>query len=258
MTGRSRKSAINSYVVAVAVTGSAILLYLAVTGGASALAYMPPVFWLLCLYMVVGEFRYIVLPRTADLESITTTTCLCLTLLLGWGLAPAALVVAASSIVSDLLHRKELRKVVFNGGQYTIAVTAGGLTLLVLGARPPFDVDQLPAFFVAAAIYLFVNKTLVGIVVAMHRGMPVNLQLWSGAQVEILPEAILVALAPLVLVGAAAAADDRRAYRLPGGHRGRGQPRGRRGVGGGGPGDRRRAGPAGAGGAGGRAPAPGK
>jgi signal transduction histidine kinase len=200
MTGRSRKSAINSYVVAVAVAGSAILLYLAVTGGARALAHMPPVFWLLCLYMVVGEFRYIILPRTADLESITTTTCLCLTILLGWGLAPAALVVAAGSIVSDLLHRKELRKVVFNGGQYTIAVTAGGVTLLALGARPPFDAAELPAFFVAAATYLFVNKTLVGIVVAMHREMPVNLQLWSGAQVEILPEAILVALAPLVLV----------------------------------------------------------
>ncbi|HEX8928200.1 MAG TPA: HAMP domain-containing sensor histidine kinase, partial [Actinomycetota bacterium] len=68
------------------------------------------------------------------------------------------------------------------------------------GARPPFDVDELPAFFVAAAIYLFVNKTLVGIVVAMHQEVPINLQLWRGSRVEVLPEAILVALAPLVLV----------------------------------------------------------
>jgi signal transduction histidine kinase len=200
MTDRSRRSALNSYVIAVAVIGGAILLLLGATGGARALAHMPPVFWLLCLYMVVGEFRYIALPRSGGMESITTATCACLTLLLGWGLAPTALVLAASSIVSDLIRRKEPRKVVFNAGQYSIAVTTGGLTLLALGARPPFDVDELPAFFVAAAIYLFVNKTLVGIVVAMHRGMRVNLKLWSGAQVEILPEAILVALAPLVLV----------------------------------------------------------
>jgi signal transduction histidine kinase len=200
MTGRSRKSAINSYVVAVAVTGSAILLLLAVTGGARSLAHMPAVFWLLCLYMVVGEVRYIALPRSGGLASITTTTCVCLTLLLGWGLAPTALVVAGSSIASDLIRRKEPRKVIFNAGQYAIAVTAGGAALLALGARPPFDVAELPAFFVAAAIYLFVNKTLVGIVVAMHREMPVNLRLWRGSRVEILPEAILVALAPLVLV----------------------------------------------------------
>jgi signal transduction histidine kinase len=200
MSGRSRKSAINSYVVAVAVTGSAILLLLAATGGLSALGRMPAAFWLLCLYMVVGETHYIPLPRSGDAASITTTTCLCLTLLLGWGLAPTALVVAASSILGDLLHRKALRKVVFNAGQYVIAVTAGGLTLLALGGRPPFDVAELPAFFAAAAIYLFVNKALVGIVVALHRDLPINLRVLSGSRVEILPEAILVALAPLVLV----------------------------------------------------------
>ena len=200
MTGRSRKSAINSYVAAVAVTGGAILLLLAATGRLRALGHMPPVFWLLCLYMVVGEIRYIPLPRRDNVESITTTTCVCLTLLLGWGLAPTALVLAASSIAGDLIRRKEPRKVAFNAGQYAIAVTAGGLTLLALGARPPFDVAELPAFFVAAAVYLFVNKTLVGIVVALHRDVPINPRLWSGSRVEILPEAILVALAPLVLV----------------------------------------------------------
>jgi signal transduction histidine kinase len=200
MTGRSRKSAINSYVVAVAVAGSAILLLLAVTGGLRALGHVPPVFWLLCLYMVVGEICYIPLPRSGGLASITTTTCVCLTLLLGWGLAPTALVLAASSIVSDLIRRKEPRKVVFNAGQYAIAVTASGLTLLALGARPPFGVHELPAFFAAAVIYLSVNKTLVSIVVALHRDVPINLRLWSGSRVEILPEAILVALAPLVLV----------------------------------------------------------
>ncbi len=200
MTGRSHWSAINRFIVAVVVTGGAILLYLAAHGGVRSLGHMPLVFWLLCVYMLVGEINCITLPRRGNQESITTTTCICLTLLLGWGLAPTALALAASSILGDLVRRRELRKVAFNAGQYTIAVTAGGTALLALGARSPFDVAELPAFFVAAAIYLFVNKTLVGVVVTLDQQSPIDLGLWRGTRVEVLPEAILVALAPLVLV----------------------------------------------------------
>jgi len=200
MTGRPRWSAIGGYLVAVTVAGSTILLALGINGGAGALLHMPPVFWLLWLFMLVGEIRYIVLPRSGDMEEITTTPCLCLALLLGWGLAPTALALAASSIASDCFHRKAPKKVVFNAAQYAIALAAGGAVLLVLGVRPPFEVAQLPAFFVAAATYLLVNKTLVGIVVAMHQQARIDLRLWRGSGVDILPKAIMVAIAPLVLV----------------------------------------------------------
>src|SRR6266487_3221613 len=200
MTGRPRWSAINGYVVAVTATGSSILLVLAIRGGVRSLAHMSAIFWLCWLFMVVGEIRYIVLPRSGNLESITTTTCLSLAMLLGWGLAPTALGLAASSIASDIFHRKAAKKAAFNAAQYAIAVTAGGSVLLALGVRPPFQVSQLPAFFVAAAIYLLVNKSLVGIVVALHQQAPLDLRLWRGSGVELLPKAIMVAMAPLVLV----------------------------------------------------------
>src|SRR5262245_17288707 len=202
MTGRPRWSAIGSYVAAVTVTGSAILLVLAVHGGARALPHLPPVFWLLCLFMLAGQLRYIMLPRSGNMEEITTTTCLSLALLLGWGVAPAALALAASSIASDCFHRKAPKKVLFNAGQYAIAVAAGGAVLLALGVRPPFEIGHLPGFFLAAAAYLIANKTLVGIVVAMHQQAPIDLRLWRGSGVQLLPEAILVAMAPLVLVAA--------------------------------------------------------
>src|SRR6266536_2800743 len=166
MTGRPRWSAINGYVVAVTATGSSILLVLAIRGGVRSLAHMSAIFWLCWLFMVVGEIRYIVLPRSGNLESITTTTCLSLAMLLGWGLAPTALGLAASSIASDIFHRKAAKKAAFN----------------------------------AAAIYLLVNKSLVGIVVALHQQAPLDLRLWRGSGVELLPKAIMVAMAPLVLV----------------------------------------------------------
>ncbi|HZD73582.1 MAG TPA: HAMP domain-containing sensor histidine kinase [Actinomycetota bacterium] len=161
---------------------------------------MPAIFWLCWLFMVVGENRYIVVPRNGNQESITTTTCLSLAMLLGWGLAPAALGLAASSIASDCFHRKPLKKGAFNAAQYAIAMATAGSALLLLGVRPPFAVAQLPAFLVAGLLYLLVNKTLVGIVVAMHQQAPIDLRLWRGAGAEILPKAIMVAMAPLVLV----------------------------------------------------------
>jgi signal transduction histidine kinase len=200
MTGRPRWSAVNGYVAAVTVTGSAMLLVLAIRGGVRSLPHMPAIFWLCWLYMVVGENRYIVVPRNGNQESITTTTCLSLAMLLGWGLAPAALGLAASSIAGDCFHRKALKKAAFNAAQYAIAMTAAGSVLLALGVRPPFQTGQLPVFLAAGLVYLLVNKTLVGIVVAVHQQAPVDLRLWRGSGAEILPKAIMVAMAPLVLV----------------------------------------------------------
>jgi signal transduction histidine kinase len=200
MTGRPRWSALGGYLVAVTVTGSAALLVLAIHGGVRALPHMPAIFWLLALFMLAGQLRCIVLPRNGNMEEITATTCLSLALLLGWGMAPTALALAASSVASDCMHRKAAKKILFNAAQYTIAVTAGGAVLLALGVRPPFEVAQLPAFLVAAALYLLINKTLVGTVVALHQQAPIDLRLWRGSAVEILPNAIMVAMAPLVLV----------------------------------------------------------
>jgi signal transduction histidine kinase len=200
MTGRPRWSALNSYVVGVTACGGVLLLAFAFSGGAAALPHMPAVFWLLSLLMLIGQTSYIVMPSSGRREAITTATCLCLAVVLGWGVAPAALVLAASSVTSDLFRRKEPRKVLFNAAQYAIALAACGAVLAAFGVRPPFDVRNLPPFLLAALAYLFVNKVLVRIAVALHQRIPLDLRRLRGTGVEILPEAILVAMAPLVLV----------------------------------------------------------
>jgi signal transduction histidine kinase len=199
MTGRPRWSALNGYVVGVTVSGGVILLAFARSDSAAALPYMPATFWLLSAFMLIGEARYIVLPLTGQREGITTTSCLCLAMLLGWGVAPTALVLAACSIISDLYRRKELRKVLFNAAQYSIALAACGAILASFGV-PPFDARDLPVFFLAALAYLLINKVLVRIAVALHQQVVPDLRQLRGTGVEILPEAILVAMAPLALV----------------------------------------------------------
>ncbi len=71
--------------------------------------------------------------------------------------------------------------------------------LRLLGGRPPFSTGQLPAFALAAAVYFVVNKTLVRVVVALARSASVWHTLWES-RVVVLPEAILVAMAPVAVV----------------------------------------------------------
>jgi hypothetical protein len=70
-------------------------------------------FWLLVVFLVVSQLRTIPLPRLGDLKEITTSTTFAWALLLGWGMAPAALALAAASVVADALHRRAIKKVAF-------------------------------------------------------------------------------------------------------------------------------------------------
>ena len=85
-----------------------------------------------------------------------------------WGLAPALVLMTGSAILSELLQRKPLWKVLFNVGQYSVSVTAAWLVLLAAGAAPsPFapmnglTVADMPWVLLSWAVYHVVNLGLV-------------------------------------------------------------------------------------------------
>src|SRR6266536_431445 len=199
MTGRSRWSTFTVIVLAVTAAGLLLLAWLALRGGVQAALAAPPAFWLFVVFLAVGQVRPIVLPKRGPAEEIATSTTFTLALLLGWGLGPAALALVAGSVTGDLVARKPPKKLLFNAAQLTLAMGAAGAVLRLLGGRPPFSTGQLPAFALAAAVYFVVNKTLVRVVVALARSASVWHTLWES-RVVVLPEAILVAMAPVAVV----------------------------------------------------------
>jgi signal transduction histidine kinase len=200
MAGRHRWSALTAYVLAVTAAGLLLCAALAVNGGIRAVLDAPPVFWVVVVFLVASQIRTIDLPRADDPKEITISTTFAWALLLAWGTAPAALALGAASVVGDVLKHKAPKKVAFNAAQYLLALGAGGGVFALLGGRPPFTVGQLPAFAAGALVYFLVNWTLVGVVATLARGARISPRIWAGIRVEILPEAILAAMAPIVVV----------------------------------------------------------
>jgi two-component system, OmpR family, sensor kinase len=200
MAGRHRWSALTAYVLAVTAAGLLLWAVLAIKGGVRATRDAPPAFWLLVVFLVASQLRTIPLPRLSDLKEITTSTTFAWALLLGWGMAPAALALAVASVVADALHRRAIKKVAFNAAQYTLALGAAGSVFELLGGGPPFTVGQVPAFAAGALVYFVVNWTLVEIVATFAQGARISWRPLAGIRVEILPEAILAAMAPIVAV----------------------------------------------------------
>src|SRR5919108_3311628 len=78
--------------------------------------------WLLAAAVVIGELFPLKIPRRGENEAVTVSTSFAYALLIVGGL-PAALVAQGFGVaLEDLLARKPLWRVVFNVGQYALAL----------------------------------------------------------------------------------------------------------------------------------------
>jgi nitrate/nitrite transporter NarK len=96
-----------------------------------------------------------------------------------------------ASVVADLIHRKPLVRVLFNGAQYAVSIGAAGAVYRALGGRLSLTLGQVPVFVAAAVVLVLVNRLLVRIAVALHerRSLTVGYLLLE-AQVELVEGAV--------------------------------------------------------------------
>jgi diguanylate cyclase (GGDEF)-like protein len=96
------------------------------------------------LFMIVAvvalsELRPVVMTRLVG-NPVSISIAFVFATMYVWGIAPAAIILAASVLLSEILQRKPLWKMVFNVGQYTLSLGAAWLVLMVAGVSPtPFD-----------------------------------------------------------------------------------------------------------------------
>ncbi len=200
MTGTHRWS-FHCYVVAVIGAGALVVSLLAARGGVVGVQRAPASFWLLALFLAVTEIRPIFILRRGELEEFTTSATFTLALLLGWGLGPAALVLAACSIITDLLRRKPFVRVLFNAAQYVLVLAAAGRVLeRVGGADWQLSIRGLAALVLAGLMFFVTNRVLVRTVIALGQGGPLVPQVLDKISLVALPEAILVAMAPIAVI----------------------------------------------------------
>ena len=165
-----------------------------------------PLFWLLAALIVLGELKPIVTPGSTETTGATISTTFTFATMLYAGLPTALLFQAVATAATGVLRRRALHRNAFNVGQYTLSFTVAGLALLAFGIRAspshvwiPDGADLLP-MALAGTAYFLVNSLLVNAAIAFHeRGSILKSMRWNLG-LQLLVNAALLGLAPLVAV----------------------------------------------------------
>src|SRR5436190_8699767 len=134
MTGMTRGRALTVYVATVIAAGLGLLIGMAATGGIRDIVHAPTAFWVFAIFPVIGESFPILIPRAnGEADETTMSTTFAFALVLAFGPAMAAITQAVASCLADAVRRKELWKIAFNVGQYTLSIGAAGAIYRALG-----------------------------------------------------------------------------------------------------------------------------
>jgi diguanylate cyclase (GGDEF)-like protein len=208
---------LDTFIAIVVVAGSVLLVW----------ALIQPGWWavvsehrlrlgLFAALLVLCEMRPVTVARGGAIDEIVASTTFAFALLLSFGPALTMFAQVVASLVADVGRHKELRRIVFNIGQYWVSWGVAGAAFIAIAGHqhlPPSGMvtaRDLWAMLAAATAYFVVNSTLVGAVVAIHSNISVPKNVAATLAQEASSDWVLLALAPIVFVVA-----DRSLMMLP-------------------------------------------
>ncbi|HEX2066711.1 MAG TPA: diguanylate cyclase, partial [Candidatus Thermoplasmatota archaeon] len=158
-------------------------------------------------FVLLGELRPIRVPRRDEQEEIVTSATFTFAILLTAGVAAAIAVRAMVGLVPAALGRKPAWKCIFNVSQYAMSLSAASFVLQALTDIPrtparAFLPEDLLAILLAGAVYFVVNNAVTGVALALAQEQPVLEYLRSDFLFQAGIAAILLGLAPVVVVSA--------------------------------------------------------
>jgi signal transduction histidine kinase len=178
-------SALDVYVVLVSLAGLLVCGWLLRDATAS-LAHADLTFWVLAACVLPAEVMRVSTWSQGGVHQLTMSRPFALALLTGWGAAPTVVVFVIASVVSDLIYRKPAIRIPFNAGQYALSIAAASGVYTALGGQPSLRLEQVPAFIVATAVLILMNRLLVRVAVALYEQRPMTFRyLMAEALVEL-------------------------------------------------------------------------
>ncbi|GAA3512670.1 diguanylate cyclase (GGDEF)-like protein [Streptosporangium album] len=165
-----------------------------------------PLFWMLTILVVLGELRPVLLSSSATVGGTYPSTMFTFAALLHYGLPIAVLMQAVGMVVNSVVTRKAWHRVMFNIAQATLACTAAGGVLVLLGGGPAPEASWVPrgpdllAIGLAGLAYFVVRGLLVSGAVALHERRSISRVIRTTIGHQSLVYAGLLGMAPLVVV----------------------------------------------------------
>jgi signal transduction histidine kinase len=196
---RHAPSALDTYVGLVVLAG--LLVCWSLLGEAiTVIRHADLTLWVLAACVLPAELLRITTWRRGTVNQLTMSRPFALVILTGWGAATTVVVFVIASVISDLVYRKPLIRILFNAGQYALTMAAG-LVYTALGGRPSLGLAQVPAFIAAAVVMLLVNRLLVRVAVALSEKRQMSIgYLLAEAQVELVEGAVQFSMVLVALL----------------------------------------------------------
>jgi diguanylate cyclase (GGDEF)-like protein len=93
-------------------------------------------FLMIAALVIFGELRPVVALDTWSQDGVPISTAFVFATLFVWGFAPAVILQAVAVLLSEIVQRKDIWKLVFNVGQYVMSVTAAWGVMSLAGLNP--------------------------------------------------------------------------------------------------------------------------
>ncbi|MFN8020138.1 MAG: bifunctional diguanylate cyclase/phosphodiesterase [Acidimicrobiales bacterium] len=206
----SHRTALNLFVASVTIAGIAVSIAVrGLTVHQPLFGPSVPTLVVLCLLLVMGEVRTLKWLKLHDGGEVTASWAFAFALLILPAPTVAVIAMAGASVIGDLVHRKPLQRVAFNGGQTALSLSVAALVLIGTDELETLAHDHAltAVWFVAIALagvaMFLTNSVLTCIALALHEGTKVTVMLRRGLMLNFLSDVALVALAPIFVVVAA-------------------------------------------------------
>ena len=160
---------------AVAAAGFAALIWTIVSQTPDLVAHGPVLLWVLVGCVVVGELLPVDLVLRGEHGELLISTAFAFAVLIAFGAGAAVPALCLGSLVGDLARGRTTRRIVFNVGQYAVAVWLAGAVLDLVSDVPrahgaSFEAADLPLILLAGLVLFSVNVGLVAAGYALSGG----------------------------------------------------------------------------------------
>jgi diguanylate cyclase (GGDEF)-like protein len=206
-TGRTGR-VFEAYVCVVTAVGLLVVAWAVVSLDVDRVRSAGPAFWVVAVMLVGAELRPLFTAGSSDANGIPVSVAFLFALLIGYG-SPLALVSGAVAVgLSGVVYRRAPWRTGFNVAQYALSWAVAGEVLghtgsawlRETGSPTSFRSVMLVPAAVAAVAFFVTNQLLVAVALSLKTGERMRDLLRSDIPQELVVNAALLALSPLVLL----------------------------------------------------------
>ena len=187
-----------AFVIATAAAGIALLVWALAREAGTLVEDADATLVLLAAAILAAELFPLEVPSRG--EQVTFSTPFAFALLLDRGTATTVIVVPLMLLIADTVRRRRPERTLFNVGQYAICYAVAGGVLDLFGVGSGVRPEDLPALAVSGAVFMLVNTALASAPPAFAHGASLIDEIRSDLGFQAWSTAVLVSLAPIVLL----------------------------------------------------------